>query len=219
MIRTVGATRITSVSTQPSPLGNIAGAASPQTLVTTELIRPKSLRRNHHLSSTLKLLSGEMHRTNRDLIRLKQADNHLKRPKQPEGINRPPTRAPPSDQSQHRTNEIKTLKKQKTHLGNNKNRRRKARNTFTPRRLKPAKAELREPPPPGNKAGGDRALEASTSQNRTYSKTASFTTQSSTRLRRYSRRRAPKDDGSLPEVPPTEEARTRASTRQKEEDA
>ena len=30
MIRTIGATRITSVSTQPSPLGNIAGAASPQ---------------------------------------------------------------------------------------------------------------------------------------------------------------------------------------------
>ncbi|KAF2531456.1 hypothetical protein F2Q70_00032867 [Brassica cretica] len=30
MIRTVGVTRIASVSTQPSPLGNIAGTASPQ---------------------------------------------------------------------------------------------------------------------------------------------------------------------------------------------
>ncbi|KAL0752139.1 hypothetical protein Bca101_034142 [Brassica carinata] len=30
MIRTVGATRISSVSTRPSPFGNIAGSASPQ---------------------------------------------------------------------------------------------------------------------------------------------------------------------------------------------
>lgn len=46
-------------------------------LVTTELRRPKSLRRNQHLSSTLYLCSGELHRSNRDLIRLKESRQPL----------------------------------------------------------------------------------------------------------------------------------------------
>ncbi|KAG5414306.1 hypothetical protein IGI04_001873 [Brassica rapa subsp. trilocularis] len=77
-------------------------------------------------------------------------------------------RSSSDESSSIRTNtDITKPKKPKTELGKPESRRRKAKNTFTPRKLKPAKAELRKPPPPGNKAGGDGALEASTSRKQT----------------------------------------------------
>ncbi|KAF3611894.1 hypothetical protein DY000_02044216 [Brassica cretica] len=52
------------------------------------------------------------------------------------------------------------------HREGTKSRRRKAKEIFTPRSQKPAITELEKPPPPGNKAGGNGAVEASTSRNR-----------------------------------------------------